>query len=293
MIATTLKTRQAVDQSKSSQAPLLVVENLCVSYPGAHEPSIKNVSFELKPQTITMLIGPNGSGKSTLLKALIGVLPYQGTIDLAKSTSPGHQPQHHQHPQQHQHEQHHNQQPSSKNVLPLQPTETDLGYVPQRLEFDLSLPVTVNDFLTLALLGCHHSFAEKESFIVSALEKVGSLPLRHRPLGSLSGGQRQRVILARALIHNPRLLVLDEPEAGIDTEGEQAVYQLLKSLVESKNLTVIIASHELEAVHRYADQVLCINKSLVCAGLPKEALTEASFKKLYGSTRTIYTHHHL
>lgn len=172
-----------------------------------------------------MLVGPNGSGKSTLIKAVLGILPYSGkiTINLPESTS---------------HE------------------RTTFGYVPQRLEFDLDLPITVDEFLNLTLASCDHNAAQKEEMVIAALSNTGALKLRHRTLGSLSGGQRQRVIVARALIHHPHILVLDEPESGIDVEGEAQFFQLLKEIVTTQHAAALIATHDLHAVNEYADQVI-------------------------------------
>jgi len=251
--------------SDSAAKPLLRVSDVCVIYPGHTTPTIEHISFELHPNTITMLIGPNGSGKSTLLRAIIGALEYTGTITLFEPDNP-----------------------ATTNARLR--NRVGIGYVPQRLDFDVSLPVTVHDFLSLALITCRHDKKAKERYIIESLAHVNAESLHHALLGSLSGGQRQRVVLARALIHHPRILILDEPETGVDISGEQQFYGLLKKLVTKHDITAFIASHELEIVHEYADQVLCINKTLVCSGKPKTALTTETFQHLYGSGRR-HVHH--
>lgn len=232
--------------------PALVVKNLSVSYPSNPQPVVKSISFALQPGTINMLIGPNGSGKSTVLKAIIGTLPYSGKISLFG--------------------------------------DYHIGYVPQRLGLDLSMPINVKEFLMLTLLVCYHTAQEKKEFIDQALDKVNAHKFAHKTLGQLSGGQLQRVILARALVHKPKLLLLDEPESGIDVVGERLIYDVLKKLVAEEDLTVLIATHELEMVYTYADQVLCLNKSLVCHGNPHKILTKKAFEKLYGKHKHQVTH---
>lgn len=249
---------------KSSQAarqPLLSVNHVYVRYPNTKENAITDISFTLEQGTIAMVVGPNGSGKSTLIKAVLDIVTYSGSIKLN---------------------------------LPPDTTEerTPFGYVPQRLEFDLDLPITVDEFLALTLTACSHDSQEKDHFITDALRRVSALQLRHRQIGSLSGGQRQRVILARALIHHPHILVLDEPESGIDREGEQQFYTMLKTLVKEQKMAALIATHELEVVHKYADQVLCIQQKLLCSGVPSTALTTKTLTELYGVNKAQYTHDH-
>lgn len=246
-------------------SPLLTLTAVTVSYPHAEQPAIENVNLELLPGTMTMLIGPNGSGKSTLLKAILGVLPFQGQIIWSSTT------------------------PTQSNNSKL---STQLGYVPQRLEFDLDLPLSVRDFLSLALLTCHHDQATKDRLINESLQQVRAETLAAKLMGELSGGQRQRVVLARALLHHPQLLILDEPATGIDVEGELLLYQLLHQLVVDQGMTVVLATHELEMVAEYADQVVCLNRTLVCSGAPQDALTTATYNKMYGQHKVPYHHHH-
>lgn len=207
--------------------PLLSLRNVSVQYAGAARKAVSDISFSVQPGSITMLVGPNGSGKSTLIKAVLGILPHLGeiTVNLPKITT---------------HE------------------RTTFGYVPQRLDFDMDLPVTVEEFLALALTACDHSGKQKQIMITEALNSVNASKLRHRSVGSLSGGQRQRVVVARALIHHPHILVLDEPESGIDVKGEEQFYQLLQEIVTTQQAAALIATHDLHAVHEYADQVIHI-----------------------------------
>ncbi len=237
------------------------VQNVSVFYPGKKNPNVFKVNFDLQAETITMIIGPNGSGKSTLLKALLGLLPYEGEVTFYN--------------------------PKGKQIGK---KDMHIGYVPQYFKFDSTIPITVCEFLQLTLSACHQSTQDKKKEIRKALQEVLALQLIHKQLGDLSGGQLQRVILARALLHNPKMLILDEPESGIDIQGEQYFYDALQKIVKERGVTVLIATHELEIVHKYASQVLCINKKLLCRGKPEEALTPKTFSKLYGVNKRLYKH---
>ena len=123
---------------------------------------------------------------------------------------------------------------------------------------------------------------EAEEVFRHSVEILSVTSYLDRPLGALSGGQLKRAMIARALVTRPRLLLLDEPEAGIDVEGEETLYQLLEHLVEHEKLTVLICSHELELAARYADRVFCLNKRMLCSGTPKQVLTPETLAGLYG-----------
>lgn len=250
-------------QSKLSP---LVVRDLSVRYSDQAEPVVNRVSFELSPASLNLIIGPNGSGKTSLLKAMLGLVSASGQLEIGSEQI---DLQNHQ---------------LGPGFL--------FGYLPQYHNLDLSLPTTVYELLRLTLSNCHHTKAEQQRFISECLERVGAESLEKRQLGSLSGGQLQRVLLARALVHEPRVLLLDEPEANIDSAGELIIYELLKDLTRSGRVTVLAATHELEVVSKYADQVLCLNKELVCAGTPEKALTSSAFDQLYGTSKTLYGHRH-
>ncbi len=235
--------------------PILEVKDVTVRYPHTTHSAIEDISFELKPDSITALIGPNGSGKSTLLKAILGFVPFTGKIQLNGTT--------------------------------ISTQLNKIGYVPQRFSFDTSFPITVHEFLHLA---CAQKSFDAE--INNLMDEVNMNGKDSKLLSSLSGGQLQRILLVRSLLQNPQLLILDEPEAGVDVGGEQSFYTLLQKLVIEKHLTVLIATHELDIVHTFADKVLCINQKLVCTGTPKSVLTQEMFQNLYGQHLKFYGHKH-
>jgi zinc transport system ATP-binding protein len=122
------------------------------------------------------------------------------------------------------------------------------------------------------------------------LKEIKAEHLYEKPLTALSGGELQRVLLARAFVHKPKLLILDEPEAGIDVGGEQTLYELLTDLVKKEGLTILTASHELDVVFEFTDQVVCLNRKLICKGKPKEVLNQSTFMKMYGKHISFYAH---
>lgn len=239
----------------------LEVENLSVRYPDSGEDAISGITFTLEKGTITMVIGPNGSGKSTLVKSILGLIPYTGKVSIFGKTG--------------------------------QKGLSHVSYVTQRFEFDRNFPMTVYELISLYMEENSHIFRHtNKNKVTSVLAKLGIEDLIDRPISSLSGGQLQRVLLARALANDPRLLILDEPEAGVDAGAEQSFYDLIDALVEKEKLTVLVASHDLDVIFTYADNVLCINKKLVCNGSPKTALNEETFHKLYGMNIKYYSHKH-
>jgi zinc transport system ATP-binding protein len=236
----------------------LDVKDVTVWFEGQDRPAVEEVSFTLEEGQIAILIGPNGSGKSTLLRAILGLVPFRGEVRVFGR--------------------------------PAVAARREIGYVPQRLTFDLTLPLTVREAVRMPLLGARGP--EVESSFRHFADVLGIADLLDRPLGALSGGQLKRMLIARAMVTKPRLLLLDEPEAGIDIGGEQTLYELLSQLVSHHRLTALVCSHDLDLVFRYAGQVLCLNRRLQCAGPPADVLTTEALARLYGPVTVVHHHHH-
>lgn len=236
----------------SKDKKLLTVENLDVSFDGFN--IFKDLSFSIERGEALAIIGPNGSGKTVLLRSLLGFLPYQGQVAWA---------------------------PKVKQ-----------GYIPQKLAVDINLPVSVRDFFTFKTKSL-----EK---IIDALGAVGITGERehlqnhilNKPLGALSGGQFQRVMIAWAIVDDPDILLFDEPTSGIDIGGEETVYNLLHHLQTQKKMAIILISHDLNIVYRYANKVICLNKIMVCYGEPHDVLDSARLAQLYGGETKLYHHDH-
>jgi ABC-type Mn2+/Zn2+ transport system ATPase subunit len=240
------------------KTPALSIENLTVRYPGYKHTAVELISFTVKENSIATLIGPNGSGKTTIIKAILELLPYKGTIKVFGK--------------------------------PANQMYKKIGYVPQKFNFDQTFPITVYDFISLVLYASSKDRTVKQ--VNKVLKYVEASDIINQRLSDLSGGQLQRVLLARALVHDPELLLLDEPEAGVDVGGEQTFYDLLEKLVKDKKVTALVASHELDVVYAYANQVICINKRMFCEGVPSEVLTQEMFTQLYGRSLKFYGHTH-
>lgn len=236
---------------KDSRNKAIEVTDVWFSYDS--EQILADITFSIPQGSITALIGPNGSGKTTLLKVMLGFLePKQGNVSVLGSSP----------------------KIARKKV----------GYVPQRFDFDRTFPITVAELLEFS-----HPTASEEK-IRQYLAHLGMehvLPVR---IGELSGGQLQRVLIARAMLHDPSILFLDEPVSGIDVGGEQTFYQLVSHLHKEHGTTMIMVSHEIDVVQRFADQVVCINRSLLCNGSPNSVVTPELIEKLYGEDATIYAH---
>ncbi len=224
-------------------------------------PVVDDVSFVIPKGSIVALIGPNGAGKSTLAKMIMGLIkPDKGTITINGKT------------------------PES--------ARTSIGYVPQRFTYNPHIPITVEEFLLLSLYVIGKQDQKQLKIIQKKFSDVG-LPKEtmKKQLGELSGGQLQRVLIARSLLMKKELLIMDEPVAGLDIEGRKSIHELLKELNQKNGTTVILISHELDTVFRYADNVLCIDKRMLCQGKPKEALTEEILNEMYGERHQAHYHH--
>ncbi len=164
------------------------------------------------------------------------------------------------------------------------------GYVPQKIDADRHLPITFRNLLEAKAATRHISRDE-----VEAIRSTVGLDSRimETPVGHLSGGQFQRGLIAFALLGKPNVLLLDEPTASIDKSGEEQVYELIHRLQDRFGMTVILVSHDLSFVYRYATKVLCINREEISFGTPQDALTPDALEKLYGPHKYFHYFHHL
>lgn len=203
-------------------------------------PVLESVSATIPQGDFVGIIGPNGGGKTTLLKIILGLLePDNGEVKIF-----GH------------------------SVAEAK-EHFEIGYVPQHIaQLNYSFPATVFEVVRSGLTrrrGLLHSFHKTdEKHVKEMMEMVGIADLATRPLDALSGGQRQRVFIARALAGSPRLLILDEPAAGVDSASEQKLDDLLAKLNHDQNMTIIMVSHDIDAVLARVKQVICVNKTVVC-----------------------------
>ena len=164
-----------------------------------------------------------------------------------------------------------------------------IGYLPQRAGFNPVLPLSVSRIMNLT--GNY-----SKSQIETSLEETGVLALRDKPVFQLSGGEYQRVMLARAILRNPELLVLDEPVQGVDYMGESELYNLIGDLRKSHGCGVLMVSHNLHVVMASTDRVLCLNQHICCEGQPEDVTQHPEYLRLFGldsgSALAIYSHQH-
>lgn len=212
---------------------------------------VQDVSVQLNRGEVLAIVGPNGAGKTTLMKALLGLIPYSGRVSWAGGVR--------------------------------------IGYVPQKVLLSRSFPLTVEE---LFLLKSPHGFwFRKKTSANQWLTRVGAGHLMGKSLAELSGGELQRVLIAYALAGNTNVLCLDEPSAGIDVGGGKTIYELLQELSDEHRRTIILISHDLDVVFKYADQVLCIDRRMICSGKPTAVLNAETMKVMYGEHASIYSHH--
>lgn len=210
---------------------VITVRNLWAGYD--HENVLEAVDLTVYERDFIGLVGPNGGGKTTLIKVLLGLLePTRGTVRIKGQ--------------------------------PVEKGRRYIGYVPQIVEFDRDFPVSVWDVARMGRLGKRRLFrrytAEDDAIVEEILRRVEMFDLRDRAIGELSGGQRQRVYIARALVAEPEILLLDEPTASVDPQISTSIYELLRDL--NQHVALLMISHDMGAISSYVNTVGCLNRRL-------------------------------
>ena len=237
----------------SEHCGLCRIELEHVSVSAGGDTLLSDVNMHIHCGQLTALVGPNGAGKTTLVRALLSQIPHTGQI-----------------------------RHMDNQERPLRSVRT--GYVPQQLEFDRSSPVTVTDFMAASLsrrpvfLGVSQKTREK---VMAALARTHSERLCKRPLGALSGGELQRVLLALALTPQPDLLILDEPVSGVDQNGLESFYQTVDELKRTNHMAILLVSHDLDVVRRYADRVALMQGTIVRQGDPETVFDSEEFAQVF------------
>lgn len=230
---------------------LLHLHNIQFRRDGRH--ILDGVSLKLDRREILTVIGPNGAGKSCLVRIALG-------LEQADS--------------------------GERHIKP----GLRVGYMPQKLQLNDSLPLSVQRFLELA------QRRRDLPALMQALDEVGATHVLRSPLQSLSGGEFQRVLLARALLREPDLLVLDEPTQGVDITGQEELYALITGVRDRHGCGVLMVSHDLHLVMAATDRVLCLNQHVCCQGHPETVSQHPEYLRLFGlpadSHLAVYSHHH-
>lgn len=236
---------------------LVRLENVWVHYDGLSV--LEDVNLSVKSNDFIGIIGPNGGGKTTLLKVMLGLIkPSRGKVTvMGQSAEKG---------------------------------RRHIGYISQHTLFDRDFPIKVLDVVLMGRYGkagAFRSFTEEDRQVaINALKSVEMLDYRDRQIGRLSGGELQRVFIARALVTNPRLLLLDEPTASIDPNMQAEFYELIDSL--KREMAIVLVSHDISAVSIYVDDIACLNHQLFYHG--SKEISADELEKTYNCPIQLLSH---
>lgn len=237
----------------SSTPPLVQAERLTCTY--GSEPVLVNVDLEVRPGDFIGVVGPSGSGKTTLLKALLGTIrPVAGVVVRRPSLS--------------------------------------IAYVPQVETIDWNFPITVGECVLMGRsTGWHLPWASKDekTEIGEILGRLGIGSLQERHIRELSGGQQQRVFIARALMRQPQLLLMDEPTSGVDLKTRHDVMHLLSEL-NGDGLAIVLTTHDLNGIAAHLPKLVCLNVEVIGSGAPLSVLTPEVLERTYGAPMSVLQH---
>ena len=249
------------------KAPIFDVKNLSFSVRG--QDILTNISLEIFNAEYIAIIGPNGGGKTTLIRMLLGLdKPTSGDIHLF-----------------------------GKKLENFKEWYK-IGYVPQRASHvDQNFPATALDIVKMGRTSKRGLFSresqEDKEAVNSAMSKMNILDLKDKMVGTLSGGQRQRVMIARALASNPEILILDEPNTGVDMASQKSFYKLLQKLNKEEKITIVFITHDIGVIADDIGRLFTINQKAIICNNPKEALSCAEMSELYGiEAHLIHNHKH-
>jgi zinc transport system ATP-binding protein len=229
---------------------------------------LREIDFAVPPGSVFGLIGPNGGGKTTLLKVALNLLePARGEILVFGK-------------------------PWREHPAP----GPSIGYTPQHHDHLPRFPLAVRQVVQMGRYGkiglCRPLSKADKHIVEHCLELVGMLTFAKRPIDELSGGQKQRVFIARALAADPRLLILDEPTAGVDTAARHRFYELIRDLQQRLALTVILATHDIGMVLKYCNLVGCLNETLTVHETGNRAALLRHLQTIYDNSHVLFIHEH-
>ncbi|WP_087972660.1 metal ABC transporter ATP-binding protein [Oceanobacillus rekensis] len=248
--------------------PVVSMKNISYSYES--KKVLDHVNFEVPQGSFMGLVGPNGGGKTTLIKLILGLIkPDEGSIAIFNDS-----------------------------INPRK-DRNKIGFVSQKANsFNKGFPATVFEVVSSGLTAKigYFKFLNKtyKAKILEAIDQVGMLAFAYENIGNLSGGQQQRIFIARALVSDPELIILDEPTVGIDYENVKRFYELLHRLNKEQNKTLLLVTHDTGTMTEYATDIVCLNKELHFHGNPEEytSLTEKDFSQFYGHPVNLVSHNH-
>ncbi len=242
---------------------VISLDNVSVKY--GSNIILEKINLHVKEKEIVSIVGPNGGGKTTLIKTILGFKEhFEGNA----------------------------------KVLNLPPSKISrsglVGYLPQKQEDNYNVPVSAYDVVAFSRYArkkiLERLTSQDREIIEMSLDKTGMLDLANHPFNELSGGQRQRILIARALALKPRLLILDEPSTGLDRVAQDSFYNLLTTLRENENITILLISHDIGAVSVIVDKIACLNRRIHYHGNPKDGIPDNIRERIFGSNINILLH---
>ncbi|HUJ17616.1 MAG TPA: metal ABC transporter ATP-binding protein [Nitrospirota bacterium] len=244
---------------------IIEVENVSFAYNG--DDVLENITLDIHRGDYIGIIGPNGAGKTTLFKIMLGLLrPRTGSVKLFGQ--------------------------DIKNFREWR----KIGYVPQKaINFDAQFPATAFEVVSMGLHAKIRLFkkaAEDRIAVQNALEQVDMVEHKDRLIGDLSGGQQQRVFLARALVHRPEVIFLDEPTAGVDTQTQAGFYEMLQKLNNKLGITLLLVSHDIGRITKEVMHIACVDRGLTCHATLEEYLREIQSADMLKVKVVTHHHHH-
>ncbi len=244
---------------------LLEIKNLSVRYHGVE--ALRKISLRIDRGDYVGLAGSNGSGKTTMVKALLGLVPFAGTIKY-----------------------------QSRSLREFVASE-HIGYLPQKMSFlDQRFPATAKEVVVSGVYCCKKfpKFLNRSDYEAAdqAMELLGVVNLADRLIGKLSGGQQQRVLLARALVHNPRFLILDEPTEALDPQSREALYSTVERLNKENGVTILLVSHDIASIGKYASKLIYLDRELVFYGTFEDFCKSSRMTDYFGAGQHIICHRH-
>ena len=251
----------------SFKVPIFDVKNIDFEVSGLK--ILSNISLEIFEGEYIAIIGPNGGGKTTLIRVLLGLQkPSAGKLKIFGKKYENFNEWH------------------------------KIGYVPQRASsVDENFPATVEDIVNMGRVAKRKLFSraskEDKNAVEDAMRKMDVLNLREKMVGTLSGGQRQRVMIARALASNPKILILDEPNTGVDIVSQQRFYSLLSQLNKEEKITILFITHDIGVIVDDIQRLFTINQKITICNNPKEAMSCEDMSMLYGiEAHLLHNHKH-
>lgn len=237
-----------------------IVKVSSVSFEYGSEKILDDISFSVDEGDFLGIIGPNGAGKTTLFFCMLGLIDgYNGEIKIFGEDIR-----------------------RNKKIL------KQIGYIPQRKSIDRRFPLTIKELVSLSIT--NKSYIDN---VDKVLRYVGLYDNRNKIIGQLSGGQQQRVLIAKALVNNPKMLMLDEPTNELDQASQDNFYLFLKQLNNEEKITIIWTSHDLDAVNRLSNKISCINKKMFYHGTKDDFFSnDNNLKKYSESQMQIHMHSH-